>query len=63
MPIYAISYFFNLFIWVKSAPAHPLIDNESVAAKIKKAINTLLVINYIKTKPEKKPNFKLLPTH
>ena len=63
MPIYAISYFFNLFIWVKSALARPLIDNASVAAKIKNTINTLLVINYIKTKPEKKPNFKSLPTH
>lgn len=35
MPIYAISYFFNLFIWVKSALAHPVIDNASPVAKIK----------------------------
>ena len=55
--------YFNLFIWVKSALAHPVIDNESVGANIIKAINTLLVINYIKTKPEKKPNLKLLHTH
>ena len=38
MPIYAISYFFNLFIWVKSALAHPLNDNEQWHPKLKKRL-------------------------